>query len=74
MKRVCSERFGIRFAVVQFDLVRFEVLWIAMSELDRMKREEARGSEEVRSRRDQGLRIVRIRDVLCICAMDHAQQ
>ena len=25
MKRVCSEGFDIRFAVVQFDLVRFEL-------------------------------------------------
>ena len=39
---------------------------LAMSELDRMKREEARGLEEVRSRRDRGLRTVRIRDVFCI--------
>ena len=45
-----------------------------MFELARTKRDEVRGSERVRSRRDQGLRTVRIRDVFCICTMDHAQQ
>ena len=56
------------------DLEGLKFLCIAMSELARTKRHEVRGSEGVRSRRDQGLRTVRIRDVFCICTMDHAQQ
>ena len=57
------------------DLEGLSFFWcFAMYELARTKREEVRGSEGVRSRRDQGLRTVRIRDVLCICTMDHAQQ
>ena len=56
------------------DLDGLKFLCTAMSELARMKRDEVRGSEEVRSRRDQGLRTVRISDVFCICTMDHGKQ
>ena len=56
------------------DLEGLKFLCIAMSELARTKRDEVRGSGRVGSRRDQGLSTVRIRDVVCVCTMDHAQQ